>query len=398
MRPVLYTVILSALLISGAPGWAQDVRLANGVIIKGSATKATDGGLEVQTPAGLRTYTWESLSVGTRYRHQPVFRANFDTVLQGLPASARTKPPDSREESPAAAESATAEAAAAPGKEDPAAKAGSMNLFDNLSYENIDPLQSGRIPNLQLRVASLAVYMGFQYGPGKDEVVYLAFDTKSAQDSRDVMFVYSPGAPEFKTPSKVAGFKKTAGDVRMVSFKKFKLKTNVGSITADYEMDSSMLGTATNALAMTISASLSKGDTKSRFLLYGQEFDLVQGDAIVNVKGILDMPVLWVSLDLTGGAPQLVGNLNMSNMKLVPKEGMDTRVALTIKDANGEVVQRDSVKLDEAGFTAKYGIVSQLKKATPGQTYTVEATINLGPFLGPVSFEEKFSIPATPGS
>lgn len=77
-------------MLAAAAVRAEDVRLANGLVIKGQVARATDAGLEVQTPAGSKTYAWETLSWGTRYRYQPSFRANLDPILKGLPPAART--------------------------------------------------------------------------------------------------------------------------------------------------------------------------------------------------------------------------------------------------------------------------------------------------------------------
>ena len=88
MRRVLH--ILTVVLAVTQAAAAQEIRMANGVILKGTVSQATDAGLEIQTSAGLRTYTWETLSTSTRFRYQPVYRANFDAILEGLPPSART--------------------------------------------------------------------------------------------------------------------------------------------------------------------------------------------------------------------------------------------------------------------------------------------------------------------
>ena len=112
------------------------------------------------------------------------------------------------------------------------------------------------------------------------------------------------------------------------------------------------------------------------------------------VKGILDLPVLWVGLDLATGAPRLVGNLNLSHMKMVPKDGMDNRVTIEVFDANGGLVDRDSIKLDTDIFEKEYGIEYELKKCDPGKTYTVKASADLGVFLGSAEFEDEIDIPA----
>jgi hypothetical protein len=70
---------------------AQPPRLANGLAIRGEVIRATDTGLEIGTaPGKTRVYPWKTLSAGTRYRYQPIFRANFEAVLKGDPAAART--------------------------------------------------------------------------------------------------------------------------------------------------------------------------------------------------------------------------------------------------------------------------------------------------------------------
>lgn len=70
--------------------FGQSIRLANGLIIKGEFRQTTDAGLEIQTPTGSRTLSWETLSAATRYRYQLSYRANYDAILHGSPPSDRT--------------------------------------------------------------------------------------------------------------------------------------------------------------------------------------------------------------------------------------------------------------------------------------------------------------------
>lgn len=386
--------MLTALILAvGLPGYGQDIRLANGVILRGTVLQATDAGLELQTATGTRTYSWETLSVGTRYRYQPVFRVNYDSVLQGLPPSARTNVPDVEK---------TAAAPTAPKQEaQPAAltapQVSSLKIFDQAEYQNVDAIPISRFPNLQLRTPDLASFLGLQYGPGRNDVAYLGFDTKGKDDPRDALFVYSPGYAAYSNTIKVAGFKKSSASGKIATFKKFKLSSQFGVVSAEYEVECTASGLQTNVVILNISATLSKDDVKNRFLLNGEISDVVQGEGVINVKGIMDLPVLWIGLDLISGTPRLVGNLNMSHLKLVPKEGVDNRVTLVIKNEQGEEVQRESIKLDESTFEQKYGIACDVKKPAAGQLYTVKATLDLGPFLGLASCEEKFTIPGAPG-
>lgn len=391
VRSSAYIAVIAALVLAATSSLGEDVRLANGMIIKGEVRGATAEGLEIQTQTGSRTYPWEQLSAGTRYRHQGSYRANFDAVLQGLPPSARTNPAD--DEGTPVARPATQTAETPGDQPSTASRPASSLVFDQATYENIDPITIAQVPGLQLRTPSMATFVGFQYGPGKKQVVYLGFDPKSAGELRDVMFVHAPDIPAFAGTARIGGFKKGSGDSRVASFKKFGLGGQFGSVNAAYEIE--CVYTQTNSLNVTIYCTLSKGDAKSSFVLNGDLSDLVQGDGIINVKGILDLPVLWVSLDLTAGTPRLVGNLNMSHLKLVPKEGMENRVSIVVTSSQGEAVLREAVKLDESGFGAPHGIICDLKKVAGGQTYVVRAAIDLGPFIGPAVFEEKITVPGT---
>ena len=77
-------------LVCAASGRAEQPRRANGRPIPGTIKEVTDEGLVMETPKGVKTFPWRVLSAGTRYRHQPSFRANFDAIRKGLPRSART--------------------------------------------------------------------------------------------------------------------------------------------------------------------------------------------------------------------------------------------------------------------------------------------------------------------
>jgi len=235
-----------------------------------------------------------------------------------------------------------------------------------------------------------------QYGAGKNEVVYLALDTKGPDEPFDTLYVYSPSIAAYTTPFKIGGFKRSSGDLRAVTYKKFKLTSQFGQVTTDFDIECGGPAMLSNLVSLSVSAVLAKDDVKSKFSLVGQMANLVQGDGLINVSGILDLPVLWVSLDITAGVPSLVGNLNMAHLKIIPKEGMDNRVTITITNDKGEPVQREAIKIDDSTSELKYSITCPIKKLIPGQTYIVRAAIDLGPFFGPASFEDKITLPGAP--
>lgn len=80
-------VVLWALVASAR---GQVVRLANGTPIQGTIKQIKAEGIEMETPAGVRLFTWETLSWGTRYRYQESFRSALSNILAGTPAQPRT--------------------------------------------------------------------------------------------------------------------------------------------------------------------------------------------------------------------------------------------------------------------------------------------------------------------
>jgi hypothetical protein len=395
LRRLGYIAIWVALALAGGAGASgQEIRAANGAIIKGQMLKATDAGLEVQTQTGPRPYTWDTLSPATRYRLQPIFRANYEAILARQPPSERIplldEAPKSGPEPATNASAETAETTAQPVK--------TFLLFDQAQYENLDPIAVNQFPALPLRTPSLAAYLGLQYGVGVRDVIYLALDTKGPGEPFDILYVYSPTVAAYTNPVKITGFKRGSTGPRAVTYKKLELSSSFGQIAASFEVECGGAPDFSNLLSLTVSALLTKDEAKSRFVLMGQLANLVQGDGIIGVSGLLDLPVLWVSLDSGAEPPSLVGNLNMARLKIIPKEGMDSRVTITITDSNGETVQREAIKIDESIADSRYSISCPLKKLTPGQTYNVRATINLGPFFGPLSFEDTITLPGASGS
>ena len=68
--------------------------MANGAPLPGELVQVKAEGLEVKAASGSRVINWEMLSLATRYRHQPAFRAGFAAVMKGEPLPAYEPPPE----------------------------------------------------------------------------------------------------------------------------------------------------------------------------------------------------------------------------------------------------------------------------------------------------------------
>ena len=391
---VCWLVSFSVIVLLETGAIAQTVRLANGVAIKGDVVESTSAGLVVNTSKGAKAYEWETLSPATRYRYDAKYRANYDVILRGLPPSRRDKLPMSEIDNPHKPQQpkqpirSVAQPVAHTEK--------SLLLAEQIVYENIEPLRVGAFPQLELRSPESAAYWGIQYGPMRNQILYMAFDSKDVNELRDVVYIYGLADP-YKKTTRIKGKKKRKDNTSFAKYRNIELSSHFGDIAAEYDLNFSYTIGKPKDLSVIIGVTLKADGETSQFDLYGQPTDLIYSEGTINVRGLLDLPVLWVSLDPASTSPWLVGDLRMSRMKLCPGRGMDSSVIIEVRDKqSNDLVQRQVVELDESMFSREYGIVTAMSKMKPGGVYDVKASIDLGPFLGEVVCEETIHVPKTP--
>jgi hypothetical protein len=391
---------LAVLLVATLPRIlpAQDVRLVNGSAVQGQVVGFNQEGLQVRMATGVRTFSWDSLAPNTRFRYQPLYRANYDSVLRGMPRARWTNAPDPliEQEVQALAQAAAAAAAETTAQQTVAAQPApseSSLILDQLRAENVPPLQASAFPGASFRDFERSSFVGFQYGASSTDVVYFAFDCPGAGELSDVVYVYSPATPEFSTTVKVKGFKKGTGSERSVTYRKFRTQTTIGKTLAIMEFEPEISTATPGTLFLSIYITLSRDRAISRFVLARHFSDLLCGDGIVPVKGVLDYPNLWLACTARpDGAPKATLLLSMANMILIPRDGMESRASLTVADNAGNIVYRDTVKMDLFPPPLD-GVATELKRLSAGQSYTVNARIDLGPFLGAAEGSDTLTMP-----
>ncbi len=405
MRTLFHTALLSTcMILAGATGRAEApaaVRLANGALFQGEAEEPTPEGLKVRTPTGTRVIPWKTLSPGTRYRYEPLYRANFMAVVSGLPRSMWTNRPSAPVSKPGGRRPSKTKGESKPSSESSdagtSASKGSLRLADNLRYENIPPILSDTIPDLQLHRPVHTLSMAIQYGPCTNDVACFVFDLTSADAAPDEMYAYAPGLADYRTPRRIKALKQKKGYTYTARFKKIALQSRFGRIAAYYELRFFGISGRTPPLQMRINVKLRAGSLLSRFTLGGKPSVVVKGRGTIQPTAILDLPILWMRLDTSHDQVRLVGNLKMSGLKLCPRMGMSRDVKFSIVEkATGKKIKSDTIRLDEDMFEHEYGLVYDLRNVQleSGHKYTVSAAIDLGPILGEVSFKQTFTVPA----
>lgn len=398
LKSQLAKLVLISFVATIATG--QTVRLVNGSVVQGRVVAITDEGLQVRTATGERTFTWDTLAPSTRYYYQPVYRANYNAVLRGLPRSQWTEPPDplvveELKRTLFSGDAATKPASAGSAVAAPTVPSvANLEIWSDLQFQNVPPLSSTSFPGAAFRDLERTSFVGFQYGTSSADVIYFAFDSAGSQAGSDTMFVYGPGTEEFKEGTRIKGFKKGTGADRRVTYRKLRVRSQLRNATAIMEFDVETGGLGTNEVYLTVNVELSHEKTRSRFMLYAKCGDLLFGEGWIPVKGLLDLPNLSLSCSQAGSGALGTVLLSMANMIMIPKDGMEKRVSLRVEDENGNVIYRDAVKMDLFPPPVE-GMACALRRVTPGNTYSVIAEMDLGPFLGKVEARERLTLPPT---
>lgn len=388
MKPGSYTLLAAVLVSAILPSLAQEPRYANGLPVKGDPKEAINDGFIVQIGQTTKTIPWSNLAPGTRYRYQTFYRANVRQASAGVSSANWSNSPD-RVYSPFAKAAEPEKGKAAATNEADTSVDSSLRV--NLeSYEEVDPVTPIDVPKLEIRSMEVAQFWSLQYGPSRKDVATLVFDAKGAGEFHDVMFVYT--AVDGRT-DKIKGAKRVDKVDSYMEYRKIPLQSLFGPTKATIEVSCMFAAKSGATLLLAADVELSRDQTKSTFNLHGTPVGITQGNGQILCRQLLVPPTLWFVLDTSTGKPQLVGNVRMSRLKLLPGKGMDSKVKLTVMNSVNGIALQDEVSLSGADADAKYTIICDLSKLAQNETYTVKASIDLGPFLGTASFEDKITVP-----
>jgi hypothetical protein len=354
--------------LGGALADAEEVRLVNGVVVRGEIRQMTDSGVDMQTEAGARTYPWYTLSTATRYRLQPSFRANFQDILAGRPAGDRraTVPPQ------------TPKADA-----DTPASAGRLALDDN---PNISPIDQSKLPDWGAANPDAALAWALRYGPGNKDVAVLLFDVKAAKQLPDRMVVYNLQDARM---DKFEARRDRRDGQEIVTFGPIRREAAYGSTRVTVEAEVSLAQAKPTALQIKATVHLAGSSGSSTFGLTGAPAGVVTGRKKVSVRDFLVTPSLSVVAEMAGSKPQLIGSIRMGRLRVWPVDGMDRLTDIQIREGN-RVVWANKLHMAQAGDREPSLELGGLAR---GKSYDLSASANLGPYLGKLTYQDTVAIP-----
>jgi hypothetical protein len=378
VRVFLLSLLVMAWVV--VPASAQDVRYVNGVSARGTPKSASPDGLELELGGATKVYPWTSLSPATRFRYDPVYRVNLPAVQAGLPAASRTNPPET------GYLAASADAAGAPAAVSPGAVGGRLDL---VAYEAVPPLPRASIPKLDVRNPEAALSWGIRYGRRTNDVAYFVFDVKEPGELPESMVIHA--AAQEQTDRIKAARRSEGGDTQ-AQFRKLRYTGVFGDAEASLDLSCSFSVRNPTVLQLAAEVELKRGAQACAFSLLGAPAGALQGNGDIAARELLTPPSLWLAVEKVAGQPTAVGNIRMGRFKLLPRRGMDPALAVTLLDEAGQPVMERSVSLEKANLQDRYTISVPLEKTQGGRTYKLKASLDLGPMLGRVRYEESVGL------
>lgn len=267
------------------------------------------------------------------------------------------------------------------------------------TYAAPDKKSFADFPNPAARAAQQNSYIGFQYGTGKTEVVYVAFDPETAQDIPDRAYVFHAGSTN--PPIAIRGRTEQVKPQKNVKTKPLKperfelpvLRARIGNADVQYHITATCGHSARANVHVTIET-IYKTDKTAAFILHGSLGNTcVPVPNEIKVLPLLATPELHIHINDKVVPPWIRPYVAIGeHFVLEPGKGMDPAFVLELKNKETSKVTdkgKHIVKIPpysgagESGAGENY----ELKGAKAGK-YTATASIDLGPLGYPSVFTD----------
>lgn len=344
--------------------------LVNGVTVTGTVASISGTGVEVTVDGKSRTYPWIMLSPGTRYRYDQSYRMNLDAYQRGAAAAAFTNPPDPHYDPMRPDEVPEEKPAATPTPVTPAIGL-DASLFSL-------PGPVARTSFKGLTDASLidAPFWAVQTGPSSDDITAFVFPPN---DREKIMMASLTG-------SQAQTITASLEDGRRI-FAAPPVVARPGSMDVQTGFRWQITGTTTTLVA-GIQCTMNRANYT--FILRSDSIRMARGEAKVLPRTILSTPALDFRLLIEHEKPYLTGRLRMRQLTMIPGEGLPGDVAVIIKDQKNANVREAKIKHDGDGTFPMRMDLDGLEKGT---SYQIEATVDLQPLFGRITYREPLVLP-----
>lgn len=370
--------VAGLLLLAASMAAAQTapVRLANGARVTGEVVKATPAGLEISTPPGPQTVPWEQLSAATRYRYQPGFRDAFPKVLAGeavaITAPAEPTSPAPTEERPTAAPPGGAVSSSAPSTEKPATApqpqkpaAAATRVFPEGTFKNPD--------------RTLIFALTFSDNPA--DVLYVGGEFGGQGNARpEELLLWWPQRAPAEAPQPVR-------QIGAGIFPPLRWSGKRAGMDVEVELNISIRGAGRPTVQAEGYVNVRRPTGRSRYFVRNPEIKWAADNKPLVTTDFFGEPV--VRARFTDGGRRMIAMVKVGNWDILPLQGAENQLTVEAVDSKGHSTERGRVKAEESVLKNKSEAWEhEFKRLKGGETYTIKASLPLGPVFGDATFEQ----------
>lgn len=368
----LLLLVASTVVAQTAP-----LRLANGARLPGEVVKATPAGLEISTPRGPQTVPWEQLSASTRYRYQPGFRDAFPKVLAGeavvIAAPAESSPAPTEERPPAAPPGAAASTpvpSPSPEKPAPASQptkpaAAASRVFPEGTFKNPD--------------RTLVFALTFSDDPA--DLLYVGGEFGGQGNARpEELLLWWPQRVPTEPP-------KAVRQIGAGIFPPFRWSGKRAGLDVEVELTFSIRGAGRPTVQAEGYVNVRRPTGRSRYFVRNPEIKWAADNKPLVTTAFFGEPA--VRARFTDGGRRMIAMVKVGNWDILPLQGSETQLTVEAVDSKGHSIERGRVKAEESILKNKSEAWEhEFRRLKGGETYTIKASLPLGPVFGDVTFEQ----------
>jgi hypothetical protein len=233
---------------------------------------------------------------------------------------------------------------------------------------------------------------GLRYGPLEKDIAFLIFTgKKGVTDLPEEMYLYIPGHKQFNHPKSFR--MKAAGGLAV--FDKVAFTVESSGFTRQIQGEIRHSPGYPGYIGMDLTVTTTVGKQKTAMLLHlkdeTEEPGTTDRDKFKSVT-LLGVPQLKFRAFGDGtqlSATVVVQGQGYTGWYILPLEGMDKEITVSLIDESGTVVETAKMTTTPKTFNKLEGWTGKLKNVKKDQKYTVRAKLNLGPWYGDLTAEVK---------
>jgi hypothetical protein len=232
--------------------------------------------------------------------------------------------------------------------------------------------------------------IGLRYGPQTNDIAFLIFTGKRGATSLpDEMHLFIPGHPKFTIPKAFRGKQEDTTAI----FDKVAFSVQSSGFVRDIQGEIRHGWNYPGYIGMDLTVTTIVGTQRTAMRWHLKDVPENTSNADTNkFRSFSFLGAPKLSLRAFGDGTQLSATVAVFQGEgvqwfLLPLQGMDKEITVTLVDSTGAVVETTRMITTPKTFNQLEGWTGKLTEMKKDQKYTVKAKMNLGPWVGDVMAE-----------